>query len=86
VDFWKNLGINASAYTDKLFEMIDVDGSGMMDFNEFICILVTYCIFNRDDILLFAFDCFDLDGSGTIDREEAKRLIEMLLSQASVHE
>ena len=41
---------------------------------------VTYCIFNRDDILLFAFDCFDVDGSGTIDREEAKRLVEMLLS------
>ena len=24
-----------------------------------------YCIFNRDDILRFAFDCFDLDSSGT---------------------
>ena len=42
---------------------------------------MTYCIFNRDDILRFAFDCFDVDGSGKIDREEAESLINMLNSQ-----
>ena len=29
-DFWAAVGIHPSAYTDKLFEMIDADGSGMM--------------------------------------------------------
>jgi Ca2+-binding EF-hand superfamily protein len=32
--------VTPSRYTDKLFDMIDSDKSGMMDFSEFICILV----------------------------------------------
>ena len=31
----------------QLFEMIDTDSSGFIDFDEFIYVLVTYCIFNR---------------------------------------
>ena len=81
IAFWDEIGVTPSAYTDKLFDMIDSDGSGMMDFSEFLCILVTYCVFNRDDILRFAFDCFDADGSGSIDEEEAGQLIKMLNEQ-----
>lgn len=37
--------------------------------------LATYCIFNKEDILRFSFDCFDVDGSGKIDKEEVNQLI-----------
>ena len=40
-----------------------------------------YCIFNKEDILRFAFDCFDLDGSGKIDTDEVTELISMLNDQ-----
>ena len=45
---------------------------------EFLCVLVTYCIFNKDDILRFSFDCFDMDSSGKIDESELIALIRML--------
>lgn len=79
--FWAELEIKPSAFTDKLFEMVDSDNSGVMDFSEFISILITYCIFDQDDILRFAFSCFDKDGSGQIDSEEVKTLVEMINSQ-----
>ena len=58
--------------------MIDANGSGFLDFGEFICVLVTYCVFSRDDILHFAFDAFDLDASGSIQEDELDSLITML--------
>mmetsp|Transcript_4704 Transcript_4704/g.6050 ORF Transcript_4704/g.6050 Transcript_4704/m.6050 type:complete len:484 (+) Transcript_4704:64-1515(+) len=79
--FWQELEITPSPFTDKLFEMIDTDGSGIMDFSEFMSILITYCIFNQEDILRFAFSCFDSDGSGYIDSQEVTRLIDMVNSQ-----
>ena len=77
-EFWQELDIVGSSFTEKLFEMIDSDGSGRIDFSEFVCILCTYCIFNKEDILRFAFDCYDLDGSGRIDKEEVNALITMV--------
>eukprot|EP00614_Pseudopedinella_elastica_P010169 CAMPEP_0172593082 /NCGR_PEP_ID=MMETSP1068-20121228/12275_1 /TAXON_ID=35684 /ORGANISM="Pseudopedinella elastica, Strain CCMP716" /LENGTH=502 /DNA_ID=CAMNT_0013390463 /DNA_START=157 /DNA_END=1665 /DNA_ORIENTATION=+ len=77
-DFWDALDVVRSPFTDKLFEMIDANGSGFLDFGEFICVLVTYCVFSRDDILHFAFDAFDLDASGSIQEDELDSLITML--------
>ena len=48
---------------------------------EFTSIVCGYCIFNKEDILRFAFDCFDLDGSGKIDTDEVTELISMLNDQ-----
>ena len=58
-DFWDYLDVQPTQYTDKLFELIDSDGSGKIDFSEYCSLLVTYCMFNQEDILRFAFDCFD---------------------------
>eukprot|EP00614_Pseudopedinella_elastica_P021331 CAMPEP_0172628264 /NCGR_PEP_ID=MMETSP1068-20121228/160735_1 /TAXON_ID=35684 /ORGANISM="Pseudopedinella elastica, Strain CCMP716" /LENGTH=359 /DNA_ID=CAMNT_0013438395 /DNA_START=12 /DNA_END=1091 /DNA_ORIENTATION=- len=77
-DFWDYLDVQPTQYTDKLFELIDSDGSGKIDFSEYCSLLVTYCMFNQEDILRFAFDCFDADGSGEIDNEEFEDLIDML--------
>lgn len=65
--------------------MIDSDGSGVMDFSEYISILITYCIFNQEDILRFAFSCFDGDASGYIDSEEINRLITMVNNVRDIH-
>ena len=49
--------------------MIDIDGSGTIEFDEYVRVLTTYCMFTKDDILRFCFECFDVDGSGTIDEK-----------------
>jgi Ca2+-binding EF-hand superfamily protein len=48
----------------------DIDGSGTIDFDEFIRVCATYCMFTKDEIMRFCFECFDVDGSGTIDEHE----------------
>ena len=42
----------------------------MLDFDEFLQALSTYCMFNKDQILKFCFDTFDADNSGTIEEDE----------------
>ena len=59
-----------SAFTDAVFAMVDVNGNGELDFDEYIQIFMTYCMFNREEILVFTYECFDKDNSGTIDEEE----------------
>ena len=60
-----------SPFTDSLFyEIIDRDQSGTIEFNEFVTLCSTYCIFTKEDILRFCFNVFDKDGSGTIDELE----------------
>jgi Ca2+-binding EF-hand superfamily protein len=37
---------------------------GFLTFDDFVQVLVTYCLFTKIDILLFAFSAFDNDGNG----------------------
>jgi len=69
-DFLDDLNEARSAFTDAVFAMVDVNGNGELDFDEYIQIFMTYCMFNREEILTFTYECFDKDGSGTIDEEE----------------
>lgn len=48
----------------------DLDGSGTIEFDEYVRVMATYCMFTKDEILRFCFECFDVDRSGTIDEKE----------------
>jgi Ca2+-binding EF-hand superfamily protein len=69
-EFFEAIGELRSPFTDKLFALIDVDKSGTIEFDEFVRVLATYCMFSKDEILRFCFECFDVDRSGTIDEKE----------------
>lgn len=69
-EFFEAIGELRSPFTDKLFSLIDIDGSGTIEFDEFVRVLATYCMFSKDEILRFCFECFDVDRSGTIDEKE----------------
>lgn len=55
---------------ESLFKLIDKDESKTIDFNEFIQVLATYCVFKKEQILKFTFESFDKDSSGTLDKDE----------------
>jgi len=59
-----------SPFTEHVFKMFDADGSGEVDFNEFIGVCCTYCMYSKQELLRFTFDSFDDDGGGTLDEEE----------------
>jgi len=69
-EFFEAIGEKRSPFTDKLFALIDLDGSGTIEFDEYVRVLATYCMFTKDEILRFCFECFDVDSSGTIDEKE----------------
>lgn len=55
---------------DSLYEIIkqaDTDGSGEINYTEFITATMNANTFLRDDYLRTAFNMFDADGSGKID-------------------
>ena len=73
-DFLEDINEARSPFTDAVFAMVDVNGNGELDFDEYIQIFLSYCMFNQDEILTFTYECFDKDGSGTIDEEEFRLL------------
>uniref|UniRef100_A0A7S1GEX5 EF-hand domain-containing protein n=1 Tax=Bicosoecida sp. CB-2014 TaxID=1486930 RepID=A0A7S1GEX5_9STRA len=44
--------------------------AGALSFDDFLQLCIIYCRYSRDDILMFAFQAFDRDGSGVIDEDE----------------
>lgn len=60
----------------NLLKASDLDGSGTIDYTEFITATMNAQVFMRDEYLMTAFQMFDKDGSGKIDREEIIQLLQ----------
>ena len=54
----------------ELLKGADLDNSGSIDYTEFLAATIDAQIYLRDDYLKTAFDMFDKDGSGKIDKDE----------------
>ena len=54
----------------------DTDGSGEINYTEFLAATIDANIFMREDYLRTAFNMFDKDGSGKIDNEEVVALLQ----------
>ena len=62
--------IDRTKFTKRVFSIFDEDNSGEIDLREFILALWNYCTLGKATLVIFAFDLYDLDGSGTINTEE----------------
>jgi Ca2+-binding EF-hand superfamily protein len=51
------------------------DGSGEVDFQEFVIAIWNYCSFSQPALITFAFDLYDNDSSGNIDVSEGQRML-----------
>jgi len=69
------LDLPASTNLDKLLEVADADGSGMIDYAEFIAVTVSTGHL-EEDVLHSAFKLFDKDGDGRIDLQELKQVLQ----------
>jgi len=59
----------------QMMENIDTDGSGVIDYSEFMAATMDKRRYIREDVCWQAFKTFDVDGSGTIDKEELMKLL-----------
>jgi calcium-dependent protein kinase len=55
-----------------LLKGADTDNSGQIDYTEFLAATIDAQIYMRDDYIRTAFDMFDSDGNGAIDKNELK--------------
>lgn len=60
---------------DQIFSAIDTDGSGAIDYSEFLMATMNQQQLMSKEKLKQAFKMFDKDGSGTISREEIKEAL-----------
>jgi calcium-dependent protein kinase len=70
--------LKGSASREKIYDMLqaaDTDGSGEIDYTEFLAATIDPKIFMREDYLKTAFNMFDKDGSGKIDAKEIAILL-----------
>jgi calcium-dependent protein kinase len=62
----------------SLLKAADTDNSGSIDYTEFLAAAMDQQTYMRNDYMRTAFNMFDMDGSGSIEREE---LIQILQSE-----
>lgn len=75
--FTNALGITKKDATDivsEIFNIIDNDNNGSIEFEEFVRAGLDKEIFCDEEILRFAFDYFDKDGSGQINIDELRQI------------
>lgn len=60
---------------DAMFEQIDIDGNGTIDYTEFVMATMNQMKLISNDKLEAAFRMFDKDNSGTISPDEIKEVL-----------
>tara|TARA_B110000285_G_C14531590_1_gene341033 strand:+ start:233 stop:499 length:267 start_codon:yes stop_codon:yes gene_type:complete len=63
------------AQMDGMFDAVDTDGSGMIEYSEFVVATLGEEVLLSEDKLIMTFKMFDKDGGGTISIDELKEVL-----------
>lgn len=75
VGYQRIYGDAASDEVEKIFEKVDFDGSGFIDYSEWVVATINKEKLLTDHKLMAAFQLFDRDGGGTISAKEVKDIL-----------
>ena len=75
MEFLMAFDLERTPFTMRAFSVFDDDGSGELDFQEFAVSLWNYCTSGNLILMFFAFDLYDQDDSGMIDRDEMNQIL-----------
>jgi len=76
----KNLGQETSdAELDQMIKEVDADGSGEIDFDEFLTMMAGFLGLDDPDDAKDAFKCLDSKSSGYVNMDDLKHVIENLI-------
>lgn len=66
----KGAGVKIPKDLAAVLEEVDTDGSGVLDYTEFLAATLDYKVYSQESIVWAAFRKFDVDNSGSIDKSE----------------
>merc|ERR1712137_1509916 len=69
----------------QLVEEVDGDGSGQIDYTEFLAATIDRQVYAREEVMWSAFRTFDLDGDGRITMAELRKVLEDGTMEAAVN-
>jgi serine/threonine-protein phosphatase 2B regulatory subunit len=64
-----------SQFARRAFSIMDEDRSGQIDVREFVIGIWNYLTFDKNTLIAFAFDMYDVDGSGVLEWEELEAVV-----------
>jgi Ca2+-binding EF-hand superfamily protein len=64
--FYRYFKLERSAFGDRVFSVLDEDGSGTVDFREFVLAVWNMCSMDMTALLRFSFSLFDKAAAGAI--------------------
>jgi len=67
-----------SIFGDGIFDLCDIHHAEELDFGEYLVAVITYCLFEPQEILRFCFYIFDRDKNGFIMKEELELMLRVL--------
>merc|ERR1711974_144347 len=79
----KSHGVTVPPDFSEIFATVDTDGSGRLDYTEFIAATLSRKQYLREEVLWGLFRTFDLDGDGKIQRNEFEAVV-MMTEQADI--
>jgi len=66
--------VDPTPFNKRVFGIMDEDGSGEMDFREFVVATWNYCSFEKTGLIHFTYDLYDSDRNGTMSVDECKAM------------
>ena len=66
---------NAEKFCEHVFRTFDADNSGKIDFKEFLLAINITSAGKPEEKLVWAFQMYDINGDGTIERSEMVEII-----------
>ncbi len=67
--------LDQTRFVARVFDVMDEDGKGDIDFREFVISCYNYCTLDQESMVTFAFDLYDVDFSGSIDIYEVELML-----------
>ena len=74
-----NAEISSIQFAENVFRSFDKDGDQLLDFREFMCGLSITSTASKKDQLKWAFEMYDIDGSGLISLDECITVIKVCM-------
>jgi Ca2+-binding EF-hand superfamily protein len=72
-----------TAFAETAFLLMDADGSGEIDFKEFVCSLWNYCSFDEIGLFKFAFSLYDSDQSMYLEKAEIRQIVNQVYGKGA---